>query len=125
MIELVNEDVDEVTPAYSFEQAKQMVKAASDGNAESEEAAAFKRDVFARSLETSAKAAAGGSKKVKQSRETAARVKAVKAIDRARDNPLPPARTVHQASTASPVAASFDDVAALPVLNRKTGDDQA
>ncbi len=125
LIELVNEDVDEVTPAYSFEQAKQMVKAASDGNAESEEAAAFKRDVFARSRETSAKAAAGGSKKVKQSRETAARVKAVKAIDRARDNPLPPARTVHQASTASPVAASFDDVAALPVLNRKTGDDQA
>ncbi len=123
LIELVNEDVDETTPAYSFEQARLKVKEASSGNSVSEQAAAFKREVFARSLQTSSSASGRGSKKAKQSRDTAARAKEMNALERAKESPLQAPRSAKQASSVSQ-ASSFDDVVALPVLNRRTGDDQ-
>lgn len=120
LVELINHDVDETTPAYSFAQAKKMVQEAAGRTPEEiAQVAAFRRDLFLRSTETSAKASKPSKKSVEESRETARRSKETSALNRARDNPLPPPMATPSAESTNTIL-SAGDVPTLPVLDRKT-----
>jgi len=120
LLELINHDVDETTPAYSFAQAKTMAQEAAGRTPEEiAQVSAFRRDLFLRSTETSAKAAKRSKKSVEESRETARRNKATSALTRARDNPLPAPPIASGAEVATNVLTA-QDVPTLPVLDRRT-----
>lgn len=128
LVVLVNADVDETTPAYSFEQAKALIKEVPDRKAQSLQAENFKRDVFSRSTQTSAKAARAQKKSVVTSRETTQRARQSSALTRARDNPLAPSAPSAPTFSGAPqpqAAAMLEDIPVLPVLNRKSGKEQA
>lgn len=120
LVLLVNIDVDECTPAYSFSEMKtrdKSVKSAAVAAA-APEVNQFHRDLYAASSDKSP--AQVRSQKVSpkaQSREVTAKTKQEDAVRRARKNPLP------KSGSSSDLGGdvSLGSVGALPVLNRKTG----
>jgi putative transposase len=118
LIPLTNIDTDETTPAFTFQEAKAMLKEAGLQNDEREEVRNFRRDLFARSTLKSAKQVKAESKgAAEESKAVAHQSRRNEAVQRARDNPTPttPPRDAPAGST------GLSGVAALPAYNRNTG----
>jgi putative transposase len=115
-IKLTNIHTDETTIAYSFDEAKDMVKEAKSRLKPSEEAARFWRALFRRSTQTapSASKAESASGKSKQTAKAArAHAAGQRSVGRAVKQP--------DAAPAGSESLSLGDVPAYPVLDRKTG----
>lgn len=124
LMELVNVNVSEVTPAHSFAEAEKLLADAAEEDPEgAAEQRNFRRDVYDASTGVSSKREkkAGSPKKPAQSKETAQRAKSAAAVERAQKSPLVSTASKEAAAT-SPVTSSFDDLDVLPVLDRRTGD---
>lgn len=117
LVKLVNEDTDEFTPAYSFQEAKAMDKEKETSGDAHPKVAAFQKDLHARSSEAGAKPSRG---KRSVSKETTAKAKEKAAIDRARRKP-----TTTQTEETEPSAPNhtqtLDDVGELAITDRRTG----
>lgn len=118
LIPLTNIDTDETTPAYTFQEAKAMLKEAGLQGDEREEVQNFRRDLFARSSLKSAKQVKEESRgAAEESKAVAQQSRKNEALERARENPRP-APSAHRAPDGS---TALSDVSALPVYNRDTG----
>lgn len=120
LVPLVNIDVDETTPAFSFVAAKalgkEMTAAAAAIGAETVKK--FKSDQYARSSEVpSKKAGSKAGSATDRARAVSQRAKSQAAVERARDKPLPASAT----NSAAMQDLSLDSVPALSAVNRKTG----
>jgi putative transposase len=120
LVPLVNIDVDERTPAYSYSEAKardasvkgRAVAAAAD------EVDGFNRDMFAASSEQSPQQARGQKSSSRaMSKQVASATKATAAVDRAVKKPLPVSTTPRSAAGDM----SLGNVSPLAVLDRNTG----
>lgn len=119
MIPLTNIDTDETTPAYTFQEAKAMLVEAGVSIEETEQSKQFRRDLFARSSQKSAKEGrAVAQSAAEESKQVAREARASQAVQRARDNPMPPAATPGPV-TAHEGLAGFTP---LRVVDKKTGD---
>lgn len=123
LVELVNADVDETTPAYPFSLGNEAVGKGSKTVDETDQAAidGFRRDKFVASTEPGKKPAKKSTKAVTQSRQTARVAKHDAAVHRAVQNPLP--TVITDAEDAAGFIA-FEEAPVLPVLNRNTGRQQ-
>jgi putative transposase len=124
LVALTEEFVNTTSPAYSFTRVKELLKEAKPANIESPEKTAFRRDVHARSIESTGKPTSKKPGKAERNRATSNRAKDSAAIRRAADNPLPPRSDMSSATHTGPEQASFDDVPPLAVLNRIDGEIQ-
>jgi putative transposase len=118
LVPLVNIDVDEATPALSFEDAKARHK---DGMARAAEAgaadiASFDRDMHARSLERPTKNA-GKTSATERARQVRRQVKGRAAVERSRTNPLPASDHVPPVDD----SLSLGSVESLSIIHRTTG----
>lgn len=120
LLELVNTSVDAATPAYSFTQAKEMMRGAAGRTPDAvEQSEGFRRDLYKRSTET-AKSGKSTKKWPEQSRATTQRSKETSAVMRAIEKPMasPPATMDMSPTDATDINAA--DVPMLPVLDRNT-----
>ncbi|MFT4063327.1 hypothetical protein [Paraburkholderia sp.] len=124
LVALTEEFVKATSPAYSFTRVKELLKEAKPADIESPEKTAFRRDVHARSIESTAKPTSKKHGKAERNRATSNRAKDSAAIRRAADNPLPPRSDTSSANHTGPEPVSFDDVPSLAVLNRMSGEKQ-
>jgi putative transposase len=120
LVTLVNADVDEATPALSFAQAKAMEKAAhdkakADGKAIQD---GFRRDLFAAATQTAR--TTGKRSRAEASKASTQIAKHAQAVQRTRLRPLT-ARATQEVATDTGVF-SLDELAPLPVVDRKTGE---
>lgn len=89
MLRLQNADVDEATPAYSFQQAQDMLKALPPDLEGEKKREAFRRALYARSAMKSEAGTAPPKKTTKQmSQETTGRAREAAAVDRAAARPV-------------------------------------
>jgi len=122
---LIEEFVDESTPAHSFERAKEVYKRPVQ---EPNSPAALTREKFERdSMAAGAKARAkGGTKnkksKAEQNREVKQRANDADAMKRAVDRPLASSAVASESTRPHQPTINFDDVPALPVLSRRDGE---
>lgn len=124
LIELVNSCADEATPAYSFEQAQQVLEEAKEDDAVGEaERLKFRIDLFHASAAIAPPRPKAGKKSShpNTSKETSANAKKSQAVERAKNAPLPPSVKA-SASELEAVCVDFDDVETLPVIDRRSGD---
>ena len=120
LVKLVNIDVDERSPAYSFNDAKMMVNEVKVAATATSAPAVnkFKQDLFARSSHTSSQQAKPKKQTAtERARGVASRARTQSAVERGRAKPLP----ARESQSAAAGELSLDGVASLPVLNRKTG----
>ena len=124
LIELVNKDVDEFTPAHTFGQAAQKLKDAEEDNTLGEmEQRAFRLAVFNASTVGAPKVdkPKGKTNKPAESKETSLQAKKAAAVQRAKQSPL--THTATSVSTSHGAGdLDFDDVQTLPVIDRRSGD---
>jgi putative transposase len=121
---LVNAAVSETTPAYSFDQATQVLKDALENDKVGEaERLKFRHDVFTRSAHTPPKPVKGASKtnKPATSKDTSAKAKHSEAVKRAKKAPLA-TNAATNAAAQDTGTADFSDVETLPVIDRRSGD---
>jgi putative transposase len=118
LIPLTNIDTDETTPAYTYQEAKAMLKEAALQGDEREEVENFRRDLFARSALKSAKQVKADSMgAAEESKSVAQQSRRNEAVQRARDNPTPTPAPQRPPNGST----GLSDVGALPVYNRDTG----
>ena len=124
LIELINKDVDEFTPAHTFTQAEQKLKEAEEDNTLGEkEQRVFRLAVFNASTAVAPKAdkPKGKTNKPAESKETSLQAKKAAAVQRAKKAPLAPrADEVSQAPEVATV--DFDAIGTLSVIDQRTGD---
>jgi putative transposase len=116
-IELTNIHTDETSVAYSFEEAKAMVKEAKDRLRPSEDAARFWRALFSRSTKTASSASGNAKSPSDESKQTAKAARAHEAGQRSRTK----SAKLPDNTPDTTESLSLDDVQAYPVLDRKTG----
>jgi len=124
LVALTEQFVNATSPAYSFTRVKELLREAKPADNESPEKAAFRRDLHARSIESTGKPASKKPGRAEGNRATSNRAKDSAAIRRAADNPLPPTNDMSSANHTGPAQASFDDVPSLAVLSRVDGEKQ-
>jgi putative transposase len=130
LITLAHEHLRPETPAWSFKDAKERFASTKSGTAGAPEAERFDADMHERVVADSLAPRKRRRSKVELNRETRARDKEARAIERASTHPrpLPPPKatsTNHVGAAAAqplPTNAGLGEAALLPVLNRSSGD---
>ncbi|MGF6465122.1 Mu transposase C-terminal domain-containing protein [Paraburkholderia youngii] len=124
LVALTEEFVSATSPAYSFVRVKELFKEEKPADIESPVKTAFRHDVHARSIESTAKPTSKKPGKAERNRATSNRAKDSAAVRRAAENPIPHGRDTSGANHTGPEQVSFDDVPSLAVLNRMSGEKQ-
>lgn len=122
LVELVNKDVDEDTPAYSFEQAKQILKSGDAPAAPSPQREAFRRDLLKRAAGANVSGDVPKKSTRKMSKDTTQRAKGHAAVERAAGRPLqkvPP--LPEQGQPDAGAVWSMDSIEVFTVVDLKSG----
>ncbi|MET3109559.1 hypothetical protein AAKU67_002814 [Oxalobacteraceae bacterium GrIS 2.11] len=125
LVPLIEEHATDTTPAYSFSQMHIALKEQSDAITEDPKKTKFRNDVHERSAESIGKSTKRKPKTAERNRIVADSVKKSKALQRAAEKPLNSGIQQSTSLTVPTLAAfSFDDVPAMPLLNRVSGKEQ-
>lgn len=129
LVELINKDVDERTPAYSFKAADELLKRIAEEQKNKNDTSRERRDIFKTQIPASSTLTAPTRATKATSRETVRKTKEHAAIHRAAQAPLPePNKTsispTHSlvAETPSPGVWSFDESRICSVENMNPSD---
>jgi putative transposase len=128
LIPLINMSTDEFTPAFSFDQAEAMLKAASDEDVDVK-SAALRRDVLNRSMEVGTRgkgrrpASGQGAivAKPAMSKQTTQRARQSEAVQRSANHPLPPLGLGVGQPALGTEEDEWDSAPALALFDRHTG----
>jgi putative transposase len=120
LVQLVNVDTDEFSPAMSFQEAKAQENDAKPSGAPHPKAAQFDKDLSDRSMSTGAKHS--GRSKKETSKQTTAKAKQKAAHDRARELPPQTVKDKAPSNNSSPAVVLENDDSELQLTNRHTGE---